>query len=223
MAKDKPIERMALDFIDPLFAVVMSISFVTVMETKWFKKPILITEEQTAFEILVLILGYLTVILSWVGYHQSIATKPIKLSSKPGFYRFILDILLLIGYWLLLVKFESLWFVLLMLVLINFLFILWDQMKRLEYKEEDNLNSQKRRGVTSFWFILFLVLFAAFCVENWGDSTLDYSNWVFLFSALIFTILYRLHKVNLYLGSIVKTLGILSDIITTLSWNRVEE
>lgn len=182
----------AIDFIDPLFAVVISVSFFEVMTRQWFTPNSINDLLSSAFDIFVLLLGYLTVVLSWVGYHRSIRGKPIRIKTLPGFWRFILDIVLLFCYWLLLVKFESFGFVLLILALIYWLYVFWDQLKwrehKKDYKPEERLTACRRRGVSTFWAIILTLVF----VVNWLlPNTYDC---LFLIMAYIAIILYRFHK-----------------------------
>lgn len=208
--------KIAIDFIDPLFAVVISISFTQVMLVKpsWLDSPgVLITEANERFILLTLLIGYVTIVLSWVGYHKSIRSKPIKIDTTPGFFRFIFDIVLLAGYWLLLVKFEVFGHVLVMLMLIHWTFVIWDQLKWWEYNAEDNekidkakseadkrkakegkRRSQRRRGISTFWAIVFTVLWLVYWILGFHDGSLDLYDWAFLVAASIFTGLYRLHK-----------------------------
>lgn len=140
------------------------------------------------FDIAALFLGYTTVVLSWIGYHQSIREKPIRMDTRAGFFRFIIDIGLLACYWLLLVKFENFWFVLLMLLVIYWVFVLWGRLKWEEYKSEDTPQYCRRRGVSTFWAIFFT---AIFMVYWFAPNPYDL---MFLIAAYIGTILYRLHK-----------------------------
>ena len=191
----------AIDFIDPLFAVVISISFVEVMKRPWFEPGSGSFQVSFAFDITSLGLGYLTVVLSWVGYHLSIRSKPILVETLPGFFRFILDVILLACYWLLLVKFENFLFVLLMLLVVNLVFVFWDQLKWREYARTDTVETRRRRGVTMFWAILFTALFLFYWGLGFSSDSLTVADWVFVALAYIATILYRLHKGHLYPGS----------------------
>ena len=99
--------RTAIDFIDPLFAVVLNVSFAQVYLEPWFRDFRRISTEPYLFYCSTLVLGYLTVIFSWVGYHRSIRTKWIDVERRPGRRRFFYDILLLIAYFVLLVSYDN--------------------------------------------------------------------------------------------------------------------
>lgn len=187
-------DRIAIDFIDPLFAVVISISFTEVMKKSWFISPSLLGNATEAFGLGSLILGYLTVILSWVGYHLSIRSKPIKIEMCPGLLRFILDVVLLAAYWLFLVKFDRFLFQLFMLSIIYLMFVVWDQLKWWEYSDEDDRQSKRRRGVSVFWFLVLLVLFLIYWVRGGMGKPPELFDWLFLSLAYSATVLYRFHK-----------------------------
>jgi hypothetical protein len=70
-----------IDFIDPLFAVVLHISFVEIMTKPWFSEIRLVIHSPYLFHLGTLILAYTTIINSWIGYHQSIKKNPINVDS----------------------------------------------------------------------------------------------------------------------------------------------
>ena len=65
----------SVTFIDVLFAVVMSLGLAQIMTRPWFKSMPAGTASGIAFEILVILLGYSTLLLSWWGYHRSIRRR----------------------------------------------------------------------------------------------------------------------------------------------------
>ena len=189
----QPDDRIAFDFIDPLFAIVIHISFVEgIMKQDWFDDPSLIVESWPhAFELFVLGLAYVFVILSWVGYHISIIHYPLKPDTLPGLLRFGIDVLLLFLYWLLLLKFEQPQFEVLLLAVIFVLFIPWDILKRFEWPERDN---PKRRGVTILWAGLFVVLALIYWFGFSRDADLRSVDWIVVAVAAVMVVGYRIHK-----------------------------
>jgi hypothetical protein len=97
MAPSKEDNRIAIDFIDPLFAVVLNVSFAQVYLEPWFADFRLVFQEPHKFHVATLSLGYLTVIQSWIGYHRSIRTRWINVHALEGRFRFFLDVLVLMG------------------------------------------------------------------------------------------------------------------------------
>ncbi len=199
-------QRIVINFIDPLFSVVLSMSFAQVYaEAAWFKNFWLIWKEPHFFEVATLVLiGYLTVILSWVGYHRSIKSSPINVDAFWGRWRFGLDIVLLISYFVLLVSYVDFHRELWTLASVYFLFFVWDQMKRLETLgsgKKEAMKSAQRRGVTVLWFFLFLALalLYQFCPVEWP--------WAAFGAALLGTILYRLQKEKLWPKSLLISLA----------------
>lgn len=185
-------ENIAVDFIDPLFAVILSISLTQILDECWFKNFRLIGNN--LFEVFTLfLLGYWTVILSWVGYHQSIQSAPIRVKETAGFWRFILDIILLMAYFVLLVSFHNFARVLWTLFVAFALYIPWDECKRREYLNQD---SPERRAITLFWTLVFFLIAALYTGLSYliQLSCLRVVQWLFLFSAFISLYLYRKHK-----------------------------
>jgi hypothetical protein len=175
------------DFIDPLFAIAIHLGFAHgLINSKWFvdwRMPIT-GERLTAATFA---LGFLTLVLSWLGYHQSIKSKPLK-----GYGRFIIDVTLVVIYAMILVKFENLNAVLLLLAIVYLLYLLWDIFKINEYKEQYDLRLSRgkryhREIVTAIWFGWFLLIWI---LSN--TAIFDYQTlWIF---AAIGTVGYRIHK-----------------------------
>jgi len=170
----------AIDFIDPLFAVAIHIGFVEgIMEEKWFE-PLRFPADGEWVDFAVFILGLVVLVLSWVGYHESVRLNPIK---ETG--RFWMDVILLILYILMLVKYGELQLFTLILFFIFSVYIAWDVLKIKEYPtkyytSDENvtgilivknyaqtfvsLNTESkfaREVVTFAWMLYFLALFLA--------------------------------------------------------------
>ena len=189
-----------IDFIDPLFAVVLNVSFAQIMQEKWFFNFCLIYRHPTGFQVATLLfVGYLSVVLSWVGYHRSIINAPISVETLAGLFRFILDVGLLLLYLILLTGFKSprrqVW----CLACIYLGYFVWDQLKRKERPEAD---SPERRGVTVFWLLFFMLVAVTYEVVRPGET-----NWVVLGLMFVGTILYRAHKTALWFPGVLKILG----------------
>lgn len=186
--------RLVLDFIDPLFAVVVHVSLVEgLAKTKWYDSwhkadSVWPTWDPTDwFNGGVFLLVYFIVVTSWIGYHKSVANSPIRLTTLPGNLRFALDILLLICYCAMAARFENFTFVLWTIVVVFVLFVLWDQAKRLEYPDRDRGDTARRRGVTIVWAIAYAL------VAVLGTWCWPRSPWILLV-AVVFSIAYRWHK-----------------------------
>src|SRR2546426_9967057 len=196
-------DEIAFDFIDPLFAVVISLGFESItrepaffgaLRESWLTSPQSIYGTRASFTIAVIGLSYLTVIASLVGYHKSVLAKNIKITTIWGLLRFGADILILGFYWLLLVNYETFRFELYILVLVNVLFVAWDSLKSREYSPE-SYDSKQRRGVTVIWLLLFTSLYGGYLLFK-AQSSLsgDLVDWLALGFAILFTLLYRVHK-----------------------------
>jgi hypothetical protein len=191
-------QRIVINFIDPLFSVALGGSFAQVLAEPWFKNWWTIWDQPaTVFAIATLVLlGYLTVVLSWVGYHQSIRNHPIKVETAAGRLRFTLDVVLLMIYFVLLVSYDNFARELWILAAIYFVFIIWDQQKRLEAKvasAEEKKVLQLRRGVTVFWFVAYFILASLYCFCP-PPARFECRDWFVLLAAFSGTFLYRFHK-----------------------------
>ena len=188
-------DKIVIDFIDPLFAIVLHISFVEIMTKTWFADFRLALHAPYNFDVTTLALAYVTIILSWIGYHRSIKKNPIRLEHVSGQCRFFLDISLLIAYFVLVVSFENFRRVLWLFVVIYCLFFLWDQFKRAE-RPESNQEASARRGVTVFWLITSLAV-ALFYHFDPPTVSHECEDWIILLALILSTWLYRWHKEHL--------------------------
>ncbi len=177
-----------VDFIDPLFAVVIHIGLTHgIMNEQWFKDWRL-PAGQEVFHALVWTLAFATVLLSWLGYHRSILTKPLK-----GKARFLLDVILVTLYAFLMVKFKNIDSVLGILAFIFVLFVLWDVAKVMEYPEMYPktgrwLERYRREAVTGGWCLAFIALWALRTQLRWiGEPVTLVLVW-------LGTIVYRVNK-----------------------------
>jgi hypothetical protein len=191
MSNDKQ-NGIVIDFIDPLFAVVLHISFVEMMPTPWFSDFRLVFRDPYSFQLMTLGLAYFVIVSSWVGYHQSIKKNPIDVEKGWGQCRFGLDIVLLIAYFVLVVSYENFRRELWILVVVFLVFVLWDQSKRKEVPETSE-DSSARRGVTVLWFLVFLAL-ALLAGLHPGAAYHDCRDRFILVGAILATGFYRWHK-----------------------------
>lgn len=136
-----PDARRKVDFIDPLFAVVLGIGLEkTVLGRDWFGQA-----GPGWVDGLVIGFGFLNIVLSWSGYHDSIERRPIR-----GTGRFVIDIVLLGLYLGLLLSHDRVGVVVIYFSMIFVLFLLWDWLKHLEYA--DGKGMRKRMRITVIWF-----------------------------------------------------------------------
>jgi len=199
-----------IDFIDPLFAVVLHISFAEVLHKPWFLNFHMIFQQPYLFQLGTLFLAYLTIINSWIGYHQSIKKKPIDVENFWGRVRFGLDIVLLIFYFILVASYEDFHRELWVLAVVFLIFVLWDQAKRAETSDNSE-DSSARRGVTVFWFGVFLLFFVGYKVISGSPCFVGLLYWIepsILVAAIISSFFYRLHKSYLQPRSFLVFLGI---------------
>lgn len=186
----------SVTFIDVLFAVVMSLGLTQIMARPWFKSMPEGIASGIAFEILVILLGYSTLLLSWWGYHRSLRRRWLP-EGGLGLAIFAVDILILVGYWLLLVKFESFFFVLSVLFAIYFMYFCWDSLWWLKHRPETDPKQWRRRAVTIVWMVLSGTIVFTYVALSLCGSLPTLVDWIFAVLAHLVNILYRLHKEHL--------------------------
>jgi Ca2+/Na+ antiporter len=202
--------RIAIDFIDPLFAVALHINFVEVMHEAWFLNLRLMWQPDNAFAVLTILLGYSAVVTSWVGYHQSVQKRQINVDNPYGQTRFFLDIVLLLAYFFLLVNFRNFSRELWALVFIFAVFVLWDWCKKRDWPRDtpneervDEDATVEGRGITVFWFICVIIVALLYTFTP-ADRCKD----LFVLVAMIISIwLYRQHKKHHWFKSLIFNLG----------------
>jgi hypothetical protein len=191
-------QKIGIDFIDPLFAVALHIGFNDwFIRQKWFEAWRFPSGVDEWFTVLTFWLGFWTIVLSWVGYHKSILTKPL-LGHK---LRFSLDVLLVVAYALLLVQSSDFFAVLTLLALIYVMYALWDWGKMLEYPPDEYPEKYppgkktRRERVTDVFCLVFVGIWAL----NWRwpldlNGHWPWLRWVWLGAAWFATVLYRIAK-----------------------------
>ena len=189
----------SVTFIDLLFAVVISLGLSQMITQPWFNPTSWNIVPAYVFEILIILLGYSTLLLSWWGYHHSIHRKGIYGVGWRGKFLFVVDILILIGYWLLLVKFESFLFVLCVLTSTYGLYVCWDWL-RSRYETETCRKSWRRRGVTVLWALVLMIILILYAAAKPDGSTPTLMDWAFVVLAHAVNVIYRWHKEHLILG-----------------------
>ena len=205
-------QRIVINFIDPLFAVVLNVSFAQIYTEGWFVDFKKIFTMQNGFHVGTLLVGYSALILSWVGYHQSISKYPIHVDRFWGRARFIFDVALLITYFILLVSYANFERFLWAMVFVYLMFFAWDLSKTLERTQVEIqagtvATSPERRGVTVVWLFAQTVL--ALMYSCWPPSLrYRYKDWLCLLLLCVFTFVYRLHKEYLWGSSLLRRIAI---------------
>jgi hypothetical protein len=131
-----------IDFLDFIFTVAFSFGLTPeILNIRDFKG--LLSEGWVAggrlptcaelFAALTLGLGFLTLALSWFGYHASSISRPLKYETIWGMFRFLLDIVLVALYAVIMLQFRRLGVVLALLALVYGLYYVWDLLKIGEY------------------------------------------------------------------------------------------
>ncbi|MCE2464430.1 MAG: hypothetical protein J4F46_11135 [Dehalococcoidia bacterium] len=195
-------------FIDVLFAVVMGLGLTQVMKLDWFESLSFSSALNSRFEIAVIFVGYLTLFCSWWGYHRSLRRRQ-EPRGTIGVLIFAVDILLLACYWLLLVRFESLLFVLSVLFVVFVFYVAWDTLRWLKERKEppgEDPDAWQRRAVTIFSMVFMAVILGAYVALDCSRNLFTGLEWVFVVLAYVVLLEYRIHKEKRYFGRILDLL-----------------
>lgn len=163
--KEKPLEpqintpqgsdRLRLEFIDPLFAIAIHIGVVEgIMKSPWFEQTRTPSTRGEWFNIAVFCLGFLMLVLSWFGYHASLLKRPLR-----GGMRFLIDVVLVLLYAGILVKYDHFSAVLLLLMIVFLLYPAWDLFKIVEHPAVSRASGYRREIVSASFAIVFILLY----------------------------------------------------------------
>lgn len=185
--EEKDLSDVYVHFIDILFAVVIGQSFVLLSSEGWFASW-LAQPFQNAFGIATLFLVYVLLVTSWVGYHQSTQSFPIK-----SVWRFIIDIILLFVYYMGFVYAGNFYTVIAIFASAFTLYTIWDIFRLKEYYSEKKLRRRllKRLAISvgfTVGFLIIVLLYPSIC------SLIPGFQWAFLFLVALLLIVYRILK-----------------------------
>lgn len=196
-----------IDFLDFLFTFVLTFGLVPEalgiegiqgpLSEGWFT-PGYAWSSADAEKISVLLLGLLTLTLSWFGYHASIRGQSLDFGKISGLFRFQIDVLLVLWYGLMLINYRSVDFVALSTIFVFVLFIVWDWAKAKEksepYLHPSDSNSEprpnyRRELVTVLWTIAIVVDTALYFI-------VFHSIVLWSVIAIFISVVYRVHKIK---------------------------
>jgi uncharacterized membrane protein len=156
-------QRLRLEFIDPLFAIAVHIGVVEgIMKSPWFEATRNPTSKDEWFNIAVFGLGFLLLVLSWFGYHASLLRRPLR-----GGGRFVIDVVLVLLYAAILVKYDHFSAVLFLLMIVFLLYPVWDVFKIVEHPVTSRESGYRREAVSALFALGFIALYVA-----------DYRSWL---------------------------------------------
>ncbi|WP_102798903.1 hypothetical protein [Bowmanella denitrificans] len=143
-------------FIDPLFAIVIAAAVNETFVT-WCKSDSLVNiMPNNLTEFLIVFAGYSNILLSWFGYHKSVAKKPIKSAA-----RFYITVVLLPLYLFTIILYKMpVEYLTIVYFSIFLLWTIWEVIKNNEYAKESCENGRDRalfRSYNIFIFLAFLI------------------------------------------------------------------
>jgi uncharacterized membrane protein len=181
--KSESVGRLRLEFIDPLFAIAIHIGVAEgILHSPWFEQTRLPVGQNEWFNLGVFCLGFATLVLSWFGYHASLRIRPLQ-----GQGRFIIDVVLVLLYAVMLAKYDHFSAVLFVLMIVFWLYPVWDILKVLEHPRLSRTSGYRREIVSGMFALIFSSIWA---LERWSVV----SGGVILVLAFVSVIAYRAMK-----------------------------
>lgn len=105
METQEKISNRLVDLVDIVFGVVVAINFGMLFASNPFDKGITL-DQIISLPNLSLVVAYIAIILSWVGYHQMIEYNPYVL-NRWGYFRFSFDVMIVFVYTVLMYSIKS--------------------------------------------------------------------------------------------------------------------
>lgn len=176
--------KIYLNLADVIFGVIIAASFID------FKN--ILVPFTFSFETMMLLVAYIVVVLSWIGYHKAVAEKPHK-----NLLRFVIDLWLLFFYFYLIFTQEFKDFLIVHAIIFG-LYLLWVIIRHKEYppsNSEKNLAKIKIiRSIITFLASVLIVITFTFIPIQIGIEfySADIINWIYLFGILALNVFYRL-------------------------------
>lgn len=193
---DQNVNPSSGQFIDPLFAIIIGGALNETL-IFWVKSSTI----PSPLELSIVSLGFINVLLSWYGYHDSVAKKPIR-----GVLRFSATIILLPLYLLSIVLYNySMLHIVAIYSVIFFLWGLWEWLRSLEY----GTNIKLSKIMLYKWNIIVLVvlMYQIVSISSYSKyipmALKDNSNWLSICIIILAIIYLRIVKSMNHDGSTV--------------------
>lgn len=172
----KKISDRLVDLIDIVFAVVVGTSIAAIFADNSLQKYPALSEVIT-LQNLSLIVAYIAVVLSWVGYHRMIELNPYTL-NKWGYIRFGIDVIIVFMYTILIYSRENFSIFLSIFPVIFLLYACGGIVRRREYGRVSWPKGSLM--YTALFFVNWIIYFA------W-----DSLSWIIWFVTLVYLFTYR--------------------------------
>lgn len=150
----------------------------------------------------ILVLSYIAIVLSWFGYHFGIISGPIETNKL----NYVIDILLLVVYWLLINKGKEKFFVgvLCLFSIMFFLYWMWEFVRAYKYNIEQSQKDRiiKAIKVNRLYFITVsgLSIIYSISLRLYGLSYTDLTRLLYVLILFFMVIVYRLRIGKAYKG-----------------------
>ncbi len=174
--KNEEFYKSLRELITILFAVVLGVGLSQLKEYKG------------TYDLVILIIAYTAVILSWWGWHYGIIKGP----RETNALNYLIDFFLLVLYWLLINKRAPLFLVLLMYCIMFLLYYLWELIRK------DPLHLLKKaRKLNLYFLLIFIVMFISYLFWEVREPGVG-KNWCYIVALFVIIITYRISICRLY-------------------------
>ncbi len=154
-----------VDLIDIVFGVVVAVNFAMLLGSTPFES-LPTAEQMITLPNLSILVAYVAIILSWVGYHQMIEHNPYIL-NRWGYIRFSIDVIIVFMYTVVMYSINVTPLYLGSFVIVFLLYAIGGLVRDKEYEEKVSWS----RGSLKFTGLFFVVLTAWFV---WGILSTNY-------------------------------------------------
>lgn len=188
----KRISNRLVDLIDIVFGVVLAINFGMLFANNPFEKSITL-EQIITLPNLSLIVAYIAIILSWVGYHQMIEYNPYIL-NRWGYIRFSCDVVIVFFYTVLMYSVKNTFLYLTAFAIIFLLYAVGGSVRNKEYRHKVSWS----RGSLEYTLFFSLTLLAWYVLESAKPvyPILDNvpTSWILILVVLFLNLDYRYRR-----------------------------
>jgi hypothetical protein len=191
----KGVSNRLVDLIDILFGVVVAVNFAMLLGSSAFESLPTIEQIITIPNLSILV-AYVAIILSWVGYHQMIEKNPYIL-NRWGYIRFSLDVIIVFMYTVTMYSIKITPLYLASFVVIFTLYVIGGLTRNKEYSEEVSWSRGSIIFTALFSVVLILWFVWTFLSANYPQVNVVSATWIsaiLVFAVLALNLSYRYER-----------------------------
>jgi hypothetical protein len=185
----KRVSNRLVDLIDVVFGVVVAINFGMLFSSNPFGKTLTL-EQVLSLPNFSLVVAYIAIILSWVGYHQMIEYNPYIL-NRWGYFRFSFDVMIVFMYTVLMYSVKETTLYLLVYPMIFLLYAIGGATRDKEYARKVSWSIGSIEYTLFFSFSLLFWVMWEFLRTLYSKLDMIPMAWILVIVALILNLHYR--------------------------------